>query len=92
MPRNTRNRCTLPLLARKDLVVHLATLPVPEHEVPATIAATNELAVRRHAQVYGVAGVVVAAELLFAVLPKAVGGRVDGDGVVEGLEEHFVLG
>lgn len=82
MPLRTNDRP----VARDHLMPHLAALPVPETHVAAAVAAHDELAVRADGHVDGVTGVVVSAEALLAVLAEAVGGGVDDDLVVAGLE------
>lgn len=73
---------------RVDLVVHLARLPVPEADVSAGIARSNELPVGTADQPDAGAGGVVAAPGLLAVLAELVRGRrVGDDGVVGALVE-----
>lgn len=58
------------LVARLELVVHLARLPVPEGDVAGRVAAGEELAIWADSQVDGRARVVVAPVRFLPVLPE----------------------
>jgi hypothetical protein len=90
LPVYTHRLMPQPLMRNHHLTMRLQPaldpprLPVPEHDIPRTIARRDPLAVGRKADLAGVPGNGVAGEPLLPVLSE-VFGAVDEDLVVEGL-------
>lgn len=81
MPVHTSDGATF-LPTSLDLMVHLASLPVPEADIATAVTRSKELTIRRDLEVDSIPGSIMPNEALLPVLTEFVRRAVDDDLVV----------